>query len=415
MSIATRLLAAVIVCSELFPAAEPPARAATAAESPEHVSNPEVPENGRAELATRELWRAGAAEDGPLFGVVVQVLTDADGRVYLLDTQQSTVWTFAADGRYLGTLAREGEGPGEVRRPSDMALLPNGTLGICTAHSGRLVCVDRDGIPQTSIRLGGLRAGGATAWLDGVGSRAGSLVFLGRAVSHTPGKQTTTQYLARVDSDGRELCRYYEKAVVDDFADFRINEVQYYHPSGRLWAIGPGGRVYLAPERNHYRIHVHAANGPLERVIERDFRPVRRDPREKKATREAYEEWYKSLSCTIELEDSEPVITRLMVDDNGAIWVLSSRGVHEQPDGIMATYDIFDGDGRFTRQVAVRCAGNGRYDDLFFLGDDRLLLIIGAFEAAMAHRGIRITRDETAEPVPMEVICLEIVGGMEDR
>jgi hypothetical protein len=412
MSVTSSLLTAVVICS-LFPHS---AQAATAADSPVHVQSGATPSEGRSELATSELWRAGAAEDGPLFGVIVQVLTDDEGRIYLLDKQQSTVWTFAGDGLFLGTLTREGEGPGEVRRPDDMALLPNGTLGICTAHSGQLVCVNRDGIPRASIRVGGPQISrGETAWLDGVGSRAGTFVFLSRNVSHGPGKQTTTHSLARVDMDGRESCRYFEKTVVDDFADFRINEVEYYYPSGRLWTIGPRGRVYLVPERNRYRIHIHAAHGPLERVIERDFRPVRRDPREKKATREAYEDWYKSLSCKIELEDSEPAITRLMVDEKGFIWVLSSRGVHEQPDGIMATYDVFDEDGRFVREVAVGCAGDGRYDDLFFLGEDRLLLITGAYEAAMALRGIRVTRDETSELVPMEVVCLEIVDGLESR
>ena len=144
-------------------------------------------------------------------------------------------------------------------------------------------------------------------------------------------------------------------------------------------------------------------------MIERDYRPVRRNGKEKDATRKAYEDWYRSLSATIELEDTEPAITRLMVDGRGLLWVLSARGVHEQPVGIMATYDVFDANGRFVRQVAVKCDGDGRYDDLFFLGEERLLLITGAYEAAVALRGIPLIRDDTADPTPMEVICLDLV------
>jgi hypothetical protein len=125
------------------------------------------------------------------------------------------------------------------------------------------------------------------------------------------------------------------------------------------------------------------------------------------ATRSAYEEWYESLSAKIELEDCEPAITRLMVDHDGFLWVLSSRGAYQQPDGVMATYDVFDRTGNFVRQIAVECAGDGRFDDLFFLGEDRLLLVTGAYDAAMALRGIPLVRDETAEPAPMEIICLE--------
>ena len=118
--------------------AEGTARARSAETSPVHVHNEATPSDARIVLDTRELWRAGAGDDGPLFGVIVQALTDERGNVYLLDKQQSTVWTFAADGRFLGTLTREGEGPGEIRRPADMALLPDGSVGICSEHSGRL-------------------------------------------------------------------------------------------------------------------------------------------------------------------------------------------------------------------------------------------------------------------------------------
>jgi hypothetical protein len=386
------------------------ARAGGTETSPVHVQNQATPSEGGLVLDTRELWRAGASDDGPLFSVIVQALTDERGNVYLLDKQQSAVWTFTADGRFLGTLTREGEGPGETRRPADMALLPDGSVGICSEHSGRLVCVNRDGIPQRSIQVGGPQAiRGETVWLDGVASRAGLLVFLCQEILHSGGKQTTNYYLAGVDDDGRELCRYFEKAIVDDFADFRINEVEYYFPKGRLWAIGPDGRVYLVPHRNQYRIDVFTRDGALQSVIERDFLPVRRDGKEKAATRKAYEEWYRSFSASIELEDTEPAITRLMVDGKGLLWVLSARGVHEQPEGIMATYDVFGADGRFVRQVAVSCDGDGRYDDLFFLGEDRLMLVTGAYEAAIALRGIPLIRDASTDPAPMEVICLDLV------
>jgi hypothetical protein len=393
-------------------------RARSTDPSPVHVHNHATPSEGRFVLDTRELWRAGAGEDGPLFGVIVQALTDEQLNVYLLDKQQSTVWKFAADGLFLGSLAREGEGPGEIRRPADMAFLPDGTVGICSQHSGRLVCVNLQGIPQRSVQVGGPGASaGETVWLEGVASRAGSLVFLCQEILHSDGKQTTNHFLTRVDEDGRESHRYFEKSVVDDFADFRINEVEQFYPKGRLWAIGPDGRVYLVPFRNRYRIDVYAKEGGLQTVIELDYPPVRRDGNEREATRKAYEEWYKSLSARIELEDTEPAITRLMVDDNGQLWVLSSRGIHGQPTGIMATYDIFDDDGRFVRQIAVRCYGDGRYDDLFFLGSERALLITGAYEAAMASRGIPLVRDASAEPKPMEVICLQMGGrpGPPDR
>lgn len=233
------------------------------------------------------------------------------------------------------------------------------------------------------------------------------MVFLCHTMLHGTGQQKTLYYLAGFDRGGRERCRFFEKEIVDNFADFRINEIEYYFPKGRLWAIGPDGRVYLAPRRNVYVINVYTPDGKLENVIEKEFEPVRRIRRENEATRKAYEEWYGALSPKIELEDIEPAISRIIVDADNRLWVLSSAGVHEQPDGIMATYDVFDAAGRFVHQVAVACAGDGRLDDLFFLGGNRLLLVTRALEATMALRGIPLVFD--SEPAPMEIVCLEVL------
>ncbi|MFC1573251.1 hypothetical protein ACFL6M_06600, partial [Candidatus Eisenbacteria bacterium] len=110
----------------------------------------------------------------------------------------------------------------------------------------------------------------------------------------------------------------------------------------------------------------------------------------------------------IEMEDTAPTITRLMIDPQGFMWVLTGRGAHAQRDGVMATYDVFDRQGHLVRQTEVACEGNGLSDDLFFMGDDRLLLVTGAYEASMALRGTPLNLDD-GEPAPMEAICLEII------
>jgi len=387
----------------------PPAQAETAQDSPVKVRNPVTPVEGLSVLSTRELWRVGSADGDPVFGVIVRVASDEDGRIFALDRQLSTVFVFSADGRFLKNIAREGEGPGEVRRPDDMAFLPDSTLGICVPHSGRIVRLSRDGIPQPSIDVGGPDVShGERVWLEGIGCRGGSLVLLCQSISHSPGQQNTLHYLAGFNLDGVETSQYFEKTITDNFANIRLNDGRNYYPRGRLWAIGPDGRVYLVPERNDYRIQVHAVNGMLEKVIERDFRPVPRDPREVAATRKGYEEWYRSFSHTIEMDDNEPAITRIMIDADGDLWVLTSSGVRDQRDGIMATYDVFDPDGSFIRQVAVACTGDGRLDDLFFLAGKRLLLVTRAYEASMALRGTPVFFAEV-EAAPMELVCLEVL------
>jgi len=296
-------------------------RVASGESLPVTIRNPETLADGRTIVSAHEVWRTGAGEGEPVFGVIVRVLSDNQGRIYALDNQLSTVFVFSPSGDFLGTIVREGEGPGEVRRPDDMAFLPDSTIGISVPHSGRIIRVSRDGTPLSPIEVGGPEiSDGEKDWLEGIGCRAGSMVLLCQRMSHNSGQQHTLHYLAGFDLDGRETGRYFEKTVVDDFAKLRLNDVRNYYPRGRLWTIGPDGRVYLVPERNDYRVHVHAADGTLEKIIERDFRPVKRDPREMEATRTAYGEWYSGFDVSIEMDENEPAITAIMIDVEGYLW-----------------------------------------------------------------------------------------------
>jgi C-terminal processing protease CtpA/Prc len=370
-------------------------------------SDPALPTTGPTVLATRELWRAGANEDGPIFGVIVQAMCDEAGRVYVLDGQLNTILIFDSNGEFLKTIAREGDGPGEIRHPNGMVMLPDGSIGISKAHSGHLIRLDRDGIPQSSIKARPAEGSREMVWLEGAAYRGGTLALLCQSMTHEEGKQKTLYYLAGFDQNGNETCRYFTKEIVEEFSDFRINEIKSFIPKGRLWTIGPTGRVFLVPERNQYRVDIYTHDGNFERTIGRNFEPVKRNPKEKDARRKAYEEWYTTLAPKIELENVEPAILQIMVDADKNLWVLSSRGVHEQPDGIMATFDVFDAQGLYVRRVAVACSGDGRRDDLFLLGGNRLLIVKRALDAKMAAEGIPLTFE--TEAAPMEIVCLKIV------
>lgn len=59
-----------------------------------------------------EVWRAGADDEAEyIFGVIGDAETDAEGNIYLLDTQQYIVFKFSADGKYLERSAARVKGP----------------------------------------------------------------------------------------------------------------------------------------------------------------------------------------------------------------------------------------------------------------------------------------------------------------
>ncbi|HEX2188517.1 MAG TPA: hypothetical protein VHG51_06435 [Longimicrobiaceae bacterium] len=72
----------------------------------------------------------GSIEGDPayLFGQVSGLAADSMGRVYVTDLHATSVRVYSPEGRHLGTIGREGEGPGEFTRPVGPAVTPDGTL-----------------------------------------------------------------------------------------------------------------------------------------------------------------------------------------------------------------------------------------------------------------------------------------------
>jgi hypothetical protein len=114
-------------------------------------------------LSPHELWRSGGTAGEVIFGFIITALADEDGVIYLLDRQLSCVHVFSPNGKYLQQLSREGDGPGETRVPTDLLLMPDGSLGLVQPIPGQIVQIDREGNPA-----GTLVPGGASAAVGGV-------------------------------------------------------------------------------------------------------------------------------------------------------------------------------------------------------------------------------------------------------
>ena len=82
--------------------------------SPPTIENPEAPPLVET-WKLREVWRLDCEEDEtlPLMGVITQAVVDDKGHVLLLDSQLGHILEIAPDGEFLGTLSRQGQGPGE--------------------------------------------------------------------------------------------------------------------------------------------------------------------------------------------------------------------------------------------------------------------------------------------------------------
>jgi hypothetical protein len=374
------------------------------------IKNGSTPTHGLKVIQLEEMWRAGGEDSDVIFGHIFRAEADAEGNVYLVDTQLSEVPVFSPTGEHIRTLSREGEGPGETREPVDLTMMPDGTLGILQRFPGKVVKLTLDGTPAGEITIGDAASGGFNSVFTGR-CRGSNLLFVAQLGTRGENKQIRTWYVSRFDAQGKELARCWERTTELDFARPVIREANIIDPVVFACAAGADGRVYLGPDRYNYAIHVYAPDGSLHHVIEREFEPRRRNDVETGRVQSVFDVWTARNPVEIEtdVETIATTITALYVDNQNSLWVENSRSSEAGPDEAMLTYDVFDAEGRFDRQVALIGEGDPQDDQLFWVRDDMVVLIKGsipALYAAMAEGAQEL--DEETESEPMEVVCFRV-------
>jgi hypothetical protein len=364
-------------------------------------------------LHLEELWRAGGDDDGLMIGLPVEAVADADGRVYLADQQLCQVDVFAPDGTLERTLGREGEGPGEVRGPVDVVLLPDGTVGIAEIFPGKLVKVTREGEPagEVVIDVSGGQTGGFTVQTMAEAAGDHLLVAGSRSVPQERVLERT-HFLAMIDHEGRELARFTEQVARIQRPHSVVHEDDFLPSFPLASTMGPDGRVYAPRRRDHYEVAVYRPDGSLERVIERpEFVTWRRDERDHRRVLALFHAWASPNPETwpeFDLLDTERAISALHVDGRGRLWVQHSRSNRDQPDGVFLTLDVYDPDGRLLREVSLACEGNPISDGLRFLRDGRVLLIKGFVVARLACLGGAAASFGEDDADTVEIICYRL-------
>lgn len=98
-------------------------------------------------LATTPVYQVGGfdAPDWATFGAVTSVRFDAEGRLYILDSQAKQVTVVGTDGSFLGTIGSPGEGPGELSSPFGLALTTDGRVAVFDIGHQGFVVYDSEG------------------------------------------------------------------------------------------------------------------------------------------------------------------------------------------------------------------------------------------------------------------------------
>ena len=373
-----------------------------------HVLNPSDPPSAPVVVAAKELWRVGGQDDEDvLFGVVSQIAFDGQGNIYALDAQLNQVVVLSADGEFVRTIGREGEGPGEFRRPSGLFLTADGDIAVMQRMPGRIVLLTPEGEPVGDMRVPQPEDGGMQMF--GGGDLAGQNIVLNvsRFTRRESAFSTITSLIA-VDPSGNLVATYFEKRDDNDFANMVFDEKKM-GLGALVWNVDRGGRVFTSDDFDSYRMQIWNPDGSLARVIEREYTHRKRSADEMKryAPVVRIRQGGRMQSPEVKASETDRDIQQIFPRENGEFWVLSSKGAFDVSKGVIATFDVFDGAGRLSREITLGGTGNWARDG-FHLVADRFYVVTGLRSARRSMFGAGEGGEVEEEDEPMSLVCYRL-------
>jgi hypothetical protein len=303
------------------------------------ITNPDFPRDGTVQYAMEEELSIGAdeADEKALLNFPREVKVADDGTIYVMDWRDVCIKVYDSNGKYLRSVGRKGEGPGEFNTPVYMDLSPDGRIFLLDGSKYRTVILDGNGNHLGGFRLEGYHSGMKTDDMN-------RLYFSKR----TPKKSheelpITKEYLEvendvtilRTDSGGENMFQFGpfsgEKDPIRraDKDNYLMGPPLY----SIVWTVDEEGKLYQGFNQ-YYRINVFDPEGNQLFAFGREYIPVKNK---------------RYSGRSLQLKDQPPFKPGgWILDEKGNLWILIYSENEDEE-----VYDVFSPEGIYLKQVTL--------------------------------------------------------------
>jgi hypothetical protein len=294
-----------------------------------------------------------------MFGQRVYFNVDEDGNIFVTDWDRKRIQKYSPDGKFLLTIGKEGQGPGEFQNVWEPEFDKDGNLYVVDIAQKRISFFSRDGrylkqigFPTTNVS--------SSLYLNSQGH------FL-MAVDETKARGEegyrweTTVGLYDDKFQPLEVFHRENHEIKEAGGRGEDSVAQFWAAEMSEWAFRPMRHYFLAPNdeiyfgfSNAYEIKVYSPAGGLARIIRKGYDPLPinekdKDQFEKMQQAEflrflpaQFENAKKKALKLIRYPKYKPAYLDFTVADNGWLFVIVDSGGNKA-----AVLDVFDAEGRY--------------------------------------------------------------------
>jgi len=298
-----------------------------------------------------EELRIGTLDDaGPdMFGQIRDLEVDAEGRLWVFESQAQELRVFDAAGAHVRTIGREGGGPGEFAGVMGMTWARDGNLWVVDPSNARISIIDSAG---TYVGSHGTIGGWMfVPWPGGVDTQ-------GRFWNFVPDMTATEVRIVMVAHD--DAMNPVDTAQVPEYPGerptFELRNEDTHLVTGvpfapsLEWRFDPRGYMWFMLT-GEYSITQLSLEGDTLRRISREYEPLRVSEEDVDSAMVGLD-WFVRHGGKVDrsrIPDTKPATDEFLLDDQGNIWVLPVAGRAEEGRVV----DIFDPEGRFLGRIGL--------------------------------------------------------------
>ena len=330
----------------------------------------------------RTIGDVDTADENMAFYMPSAIAVDGAGDLYILDTGNHRIQKFGPDGKFLASLGRQGQGPGEFYYPSWLAVDDKGFLWVSDPNNQRIQVLTPDGKDHKTLKV--LQQGSGPVFLGKAGELVEGAPRMRLMMNPDEKQPESLPKLVKVLDLAGKAVREFGEPV--DFKNELVNSAA----NDVILTVDGDGQVYLVfPAQN--RIEKYAADGRLLWRADREL-PYSMEIKDKGEIKRD------GGNMSVRGPQLNRCAGGIAVDAKGRIWVvtMTRQLKKEEQVGLMMTATMDQGGGR---TIGYKPQGDGlelRTTDAYklevFDADGALLgsLPLGSFVDGIFIHGDRL-------------------------